>query len=128
MEYNPYSAPDTNTNRPRTFDKRWWIVVPLICAVGIFATLPLLLALLCLLACNAIAYVVLLIARQTFAANLAFLTGILFLATLLLTDWGFSSRVPRIRVSWLWLVQACIAQIALIFSPIWLCRRSQNDH
>ena len=73
-----------------------------------------------LLACNAVAFIALLVARQTTAANLAFLTGVLVVASLMFTNWGFSMPNPRVTVSWVCLIPALIAQLALIACPFWL--------
>lgn len=121
MEPNPYEAPAEETiDRAASFDRRWFTAVPLAAVVLLFATLPLMLTLLALLACNAVAFIALLIARQTTAANLAFLTGVLLVASLMFTDWGFSMPKPRIIVSWVCLIPAMIAQLALIACPFWL--------
>lgn len=121
MEPNPYEAPaEATTDRAASFDRRWFTAVPLAAVVLLFATLPLMLTLLALLACNAVAFIALLIARQTTAANLAFLTGVLLVASLMFTDWGFSMPKPRIIVSWVCLIPSIIAQLALIACPFWL--------
>lgn len=127
MEQNPYSAPIAFDDSATSFDRRWLIAMPLIVVVAVFATLDLMLALLCLLACNSIAFAVLLIVHQTTAAKLAFLTGVLVLATLIFTNWGFSMPNPRIRVSWVCFIPACVSQMALILTPIWLSRLQRVD-
>lgn len=120
MEPNPYEAPaEATTDRAASFDRRWFTAVPLAAVVLLFATIPLMLTLLALLACNGVAFIALLIARQTTAANLAFLTGVLLVASLMFTDWGFSMPKPRIIVSWVCLIPAIIAQLALIACPFW---------
>ncbi len=83
MEPNPYAAPPTIVNESvRHADRRLWTVaVTLIAVVILFVLLPLMLTLLSLLACNGVAFVVLLIARRTKAASLAFFTGVLMLAS-----------------------------------------------
>ena len=106
---------------------RWPImaVAALVLAtIGLFIAFPLMLTLLALLAFNGIAYITLLIFRQTTAANLAFLTGVLLVASLLFTDWGFSTPNPRIRISWISLIPACASQLTLISMPLWCSRRT----
>ena len=125
MEPNPYEVPveapaEATVDRVVACDRRWFVAIPLAAVVLLFATLPLILALLALLACNAVGFVALLIARQTAAADLAFLTGVLLVASLMFTDWGFSMPRPRIIVSWGYLIPAIIAQLALIVCPFWL--------
>ena len=80
------------------------------------------LALLLLSACNGIAFIVLIVARQTTTAKLAFLTCMLMIVTLVFTNWGFSMPNPRIRVFWGGLFLACISQVALLMTPIWFAR------
>ena len=121
MEHNPYEAPvETASAGPTSFDRRWFTAIPFAAVIVLFATLPLMLTLLALLACNAVAFLALLVARQTTAANLAFLTGVLVVACLMFTNWGFSMPNPRITVSWVCLIPAIIAQLALIACPFWL--------
>ena len=121
MEHNPYEAPvEAASVGSTSFDRRWFVAIPLAAVVVLFATLPLMLTLLALLACNTVAFLVLLVARQTTAATLAFLTGVLVVASLIFTDWGFSMPNPRITVSWICLIPATIAQLALIACPFWL--------
>ena len=121
MEHNPYEAPvETASVGSTSFDRRWFTAIPFVAVVALFAALPLMLTLLVLLACNAVAFLVLLVARRTTAANLAFLTGFLVVASLMFTDWGFSMPNPRVTVSWICLIPAIIAQLALIACPFWL--------
>ena len=121
MEPNPYDAPaETAVDGSASFDRRWLAAIPFVAVVMLFATLPLMLTLLALLACNAVAFIALLVARQTTAANLAFLTGVLVVASLMFTNWGFSMPNPRVTVSWVCLIPALIAQLALIACPFWL--------
>lgn len=121
MTPNPYDAPaEIAVDDSTTFDQRWLAFIPLVAVVTSFIAFPLMLTLIGLLACNAIAYIALLVVRQTTAANLAFLTGLLVGASLVFTDWGFSSLKPRTMVSWVCLIPAVIAQIALIACPFWL--------
>ena len=121
METNPYDAPaEMVADGPASFDRRWLVAIPLVAVVTMFATLPLMLTLLVLLVCNAVAYLALLVAHQTTAANLAFLTGVLVFATLMFTSFGFSMVNPRVTVSWVCLIPAIIAQLTLIASPFWL--------
>ena len=98
--------------------------VPLCASVTLFASLPLMLTLLVLLACNSIAFIVLLIVGRSRSAGLALLTGVLMLASLIFTDWGFSMPNPRIRISWLAFVPACISQLVLVTMPLQLWRRN----
>ncbi len=121
MEHNPYEAPGEAASVGLTsFDRRWFTAIPFAALVSLFATLPLMLTLLALLVCNAVAFLVLLVARQTTAANLALLTGVLLVASLMFTDWGFSMPNPRVTVSWICLIPAIIAQLTLIACPFWL--------
>lgn len=121
MKPDPYAAPaEARTDRSASIDWRWLAAIPLVTVVALFVTLPLMLTLLAMLACNAVAFVALLIARQTTAANLAFLTGVLLVASLMFTNWGLSMPNPRITVSWLCLIPAIIAQLALVACPFWL--------
>ena len=118
MEPNPNDAPtEMVSDGSASFDRRWLVAIPLVAVVTLFATLPLMLTLLVLLVCNAVAYLALLVARQVAAANLAFLTGVLVFATLVFTSWGFSMVNPRVTVSWVCLIPAIIAQLTLIASP-----------
>ena len=121
MEHNPYEdSAETVSDGSRSFDLRWLTAISFIAVVTLFATLPLMLTLLALLACNVVAYLALLVARQTTAANLAFLTGVLVVASLMFTDWGFSMPNPRVTVSWVCLIPAVVSQLALIACPFWL--------
>ncbi|MEM6472671.1 MAG: hypothetical protein AAF802_24130 [Planctomycetota bacterium] len=121
MEHNPYEAPlGTGSAGPTAFDRRWLAAIPFAAVGALFATLPLMLTLLVLLACNAVAFLVLVVERQTMAATLAFLTCVLVVASLMFTNWGFSMPNPRITVSWVCLIPAIIAQLALIACPLWL--------
>ncbi len=121
MSENPYETPTTPPKDVRKFDQwRLWIAgILLLSVVALFVALPLMLTFLVLLAFNGMAYVILLILRHTKAANLAFLTSVLFVASLLFTDWGFSMPNPRIHVSWISLTLACLSQLALISMPLW---------
>jgi len=121
MSENPYETRATTPDDVRSFDQwRLWTAASLLLSVvALFVALPLMLTLLALLASNGIAYITLLILRHTKAANLAFLTGVLLVASLLFTDWGFSTPNPRIRVSWISLILACLSQLALISMPLW---------
>ena len=119
MESNPYTPPaESLDDSVRPFASIWIVVLLLLVVIVLFASLPLMLTLITLLACNAIDYIVFLILRRTTEANLAFLSGLLMVAALLFTDWGFSTPNPRVRVSWISLIPACISQLALISMPI----------
>ena len=121
MEDNPYEAPAKSASGGSAFaDRRWFTAIPFAAVVTLFATLPLMLTLLALLACNFVAFFVLLVARQTTAANLAFLTGVLLVASLMFTDWGFLMLNPRVTVSWVCLIPAGMVQLVLIAYPFWL--------
>lgn len=90
------------------------VAVALVTAlIALFAATFLMLTLLILIGCNGIAFIVLYV-RHSPSAKLAFLTAALMFVSLILTDWGFSTPHPRIRVAWVALVPAGIAQIALI--------------
>lgn len=118
MEHNPYDAPVVNfLEDTRSFDWRWLSSVSLAGTIILSVTLPLILTLLVLVACNTIAFIALLIFRQTTASGLAFLTGVLMFASLIFTDWGFSMPNPRITISWGWLIPACLSQLVLILLP-----------
>ena len=117
---NPYDAPAGPTaSGAASFDKRWIAAISLVAVITLFATLPLILTLLTLLVGNVVAILALVFARQNFAANLAFLTAVLLLASLIFTDWGFSRLSPRVTVSWVCLIPAVISQLALITCPFW---------
>ena len=119
MTPNPYEAPSANFDAPIR-SQRWQlfaVAALVLTVVTIFATVPLFLTLLILMACDVVACFALLIVQDTSAAFLAFLTGLLMLATLLFTDWGFSSQVPRIRLSWPSLIPAVVCQFVLILLP-----------
>jgi len=121
MAINPYEAPvETPPLHAGPVDRRWLAAIPFVAVVIMFVTLPLMLTLLVLLACNVVTFVVMLIVRQTTAVRLAFLTGVLLVGCLVFTNWGFSMPEPRIIVSWIWLVPAIITQLALIACPFWL--------
>lgn len=106
---------------PRSGAWRRWISIALVISlVALFAAFPLMLTLLVLVGCNAVMFLVLACCRQAVPAKLALLTVVLMTASLFLTDWGFSSLHPQIRPSWLSLVPACISQLALVSSPMWL--------
>ena len=120
MEYKPYTAPaELTASGVVSPDRRWLAVIPLLAVVALFATLPLMLTLLVLLAGNAIAFFVLLVLRQSTSAALAFLTAVLIVASLMFTNWGFSMPNPRITISWVCLIPAIISQLALIGTPYW---------
>lgn len=131
MDSNPYSPPAETADNPiRIFRSIWIVAVLLLAVMVLFASLPLMLTLITLLACNGIAFFVLLIVHRTTEASLAFLSALLMLATLMFTNWGFSMPNPRIRVSWISLIPACISQLTLISMPVfWSLRNSRirND-
>lgn len=131
MDSNPYSPPAETADNPiRIFRSIWIVAVLLLAVIVLFASLPLMLTLITLLACNAIAFVVFLIVHRTTEANLAFLSALLMLAALMFTNWGFSMPNPRVRVSWISLIPACISQLTLISMPVfWSLRncRIRND-
>lgn len=119
MRPNPYEAPSANIDTPIR-SHHWRLVAVLavvLTVVAMFATMPLMLTLLALLGSNVLACFMLLILQDTSATFLAFLTGLLMLASLVFTDWGLSSQVPRIRVSWPSLIPAVVCQLVLISLP-----------
>ena len=128
MPDNPYATPSIPPDvSPRSGAWRRWIPMAFVISlVALFATFPLMITLLVLVGCNAAAFIVLRCCRQAVPAKLALLTVVLMTASLFLTDWGFSSLHPQIQVSWLSLVPACISQLALVSSPMWLSTKRSH--
>jgi hypothetical protein len=71
------------------------------------------------LLCDFVAFVALLALRRAYASVLAFLAAMLWFASWYLTDWGFYIPTRRIHVAWIYLIPACICQLALITMPLW---------
>lgn len=121
MSENPYASPCVPPGASVRFG-RWrkrLVLALVVSLVALFVTLPLMLTLLALVVGNAVAVVILVCFRRRGAAKLALLTVMLMLASLIFTDWGVSTPYPRIRVSWLTLIPACISQLALVLRPVW---------
>lgn len=95
--------------------------------VGLFIVVPLMVTFLALAAVNFLAFIILPLFRQPLAPILAILTAVFWVASLVYTEWGFSTPNPRIRISWFSFVPACLFQLVLISLPIWHPRRRSSD-
>ena len=95
------------------------ISILLLCSVvGVFVFLPLMLALLVMLAIDSIACLCFTITKSMTSAGLAALCCILLFSSLIFTDWGFSTPNPQIRIAWFPLTLALLGQLCLIFQPL----------
>ena len=127
MDTNPYTAPGADSGNSVSVGRwqRRTVGFLLFALVMLFVLVPLLLVLLVLVACNAVAFPVLLLSSHARPAGLAFLTAALMLVALLLTDWGFSMPQPRIRIAWSALIPACVLQLLLVTMPLWFSRHTE---
>jgi hypothetical protein len=125
MAYNPYTPPKNVDHRPS--NGKWLWIGSQVIAVGIipFMTLPLIITLPILAMCHVIAVINFLIRGQPTRAKVACLASLLLGAAWIFTDWGFSSPRQQIRVSWGWLIPACMAHAAVILSPVWTTRNGE---
>lgn len=118
---NPYASPQATDERPQGFDL-WPILsftaLVLLLGIPIFSP-PMLLVTLAIVVGNGVAAVLFLIAGKPRLISLASLSCLCWIATLLLTDWGFSSLKPIVRLCWPAFIPAVASLLGWVGWPIW---------
>jgi hypothetical protein len=115
---NPYASPTTATEPHHPFDlSRIVSVAGLTLLFGVPLFVPMLLVTLGMTAVNAIATVVFVIAGQRRLIALASLSCLCWIATLLFTNWGFSTPRPVVRPYWPALVPAVALLVGWVAWP-----------